>query len=200
MISSELPEVLHLSNRIVVMCAGRGTGIAKNSDADEKYSEKIARNARKNLAIAKGKQFTFSYQSSIEGIENCYNIIKINRKERGFPLKMKLEQLLETTKLIKADGFLLSLENIDVASAIVFHVAPNVTQVIYWGDIPSLANNKTMNYLAWKVFDFYRTQTNVLFTDIGPSSDAGFPSNGLCDFKESIGCKVSSKFTLIKIL
>ena len=35
MISSELPEVLRLSNRIVVMCEGRVTGIVKNSDADQ---------------------------------------------------------------------------------------------------------------------------------------------------------------------
>lgn len=35
MISSELPEVLRLADRIVVMCEGRVTGIIKNSDADQ---------------------------------------------------------------------------------------------------------------------------------------------------------------------
>ena len=35
MISSELPEVLRLSDRIVVMCEGRVTGIIDNKDADQ---------------------------------------------------------------------------------------------------------------------------------------------------------------------
>lgn len=35
MISSELPEVLRLSNRIVVMCEGRVTGIIDNKEADQ---------------------------------------------------------------------------------------------------------------------------------------------------------------------
>jgi ribose transport system ATP-binding protein len=35
MISSELPEVLRMSDRIVVMCQGRITGIVKNNEADQ---------------------------------------------------------------------------------------------------------------------------------------------------------------------
>jgi ribose transport system ATP-binding protein len=35
MISSELPEVLRLSDRIVVMCEGRVTGIIDNKEADQ---------------------------------------------------------------------------------------------------------------------------------------------------------------------
>lgn len=35
MISSELPEVLRLSDRIVVMCKGEVTGILENSSADQ---------------------------------------------------------------------------------------------------------------------------------------------------------------------
>ena len=35
MISSELPEVLRMSDRIAVMCEGRLTGIIENKDADQ---------------------------------------------------------------------------------------------------------------------------------------------------------------------
>ena len=35
MISSELPEVLRMSDRIAVMCEGRLTGIIDNKDADQ---------------------------------------------------------------------------------------------------------------------------------------------------------------------
>ena len=35
MISSELPEVLRMSDRIAVMCEGRLTGIVDNKDASQ---------------------------------------------------------------------------------------------------------------------------------------------------------------------
>jgi ribose transport system ATP-binding protein len=35
MISSELPEVLRMSDRIAVMCEGKLTGIIDNKDADQ---------------------------------------------------------------------------------------------------------------------------------------------------------------------
>jgi len=42
MISSELPEVLRLSDRIAVMCDGRLTGIIDNKDADQKVIMQLA--------------------------------------------------------------------------------------------------------------------------------------------------------------
>jgi len=42
MISSELPEVLRMSDRIAVMCSGRITGILKNKDADQNTIMKYA--------------------------------------------------------------------------------------------------------------------------------------------------------------
>jgi ribose transport system ATP-binding protein len=42
MISSELPEVLRLSDRIVVMCEGRVTGIQDNKDSDQNSLMKFA--------------------------------------------------------------------------------------------------------------------------------------------------------------
>ena len=47
MISSELPEVLRLSDRIVVMCEGRVTGIVDNKDADQKVIMEYATEFRK---------------------------------------------------------------------------------------------------------------------------------------------------------
>ena len=42
MISSELPEVLRLSDRIAVMCEGRLTGIVENKDADQNSIMQLA--------------------------------------------------------------------------------------------------------------------------------------------------------------
>ena len=42
MISSELPEVLRMSDRIAVMCEGRLTGIIDNKDADQNSIMQLA--------------------------------------------------------------------------------------------------------------------------------------------------------------
>ena len=42
MISSELPEVLRMSDRIAVMCEGRLTGIIENKDADQNSIMQLA--------------------------------------------------------------------------------------------------------------------------------------------------------------
>ncbi|CAN2222382.1 MglA ABC-type sugar transport system, ATPase component [Candidatus Nanopelagicaceae bacterium] len=52
MISSELPEVLRLSDRIAVMCDGRITGIIDNKDADQNKIMNLATKFSDDLATA----------------------------------------------------------------------------------------------------------------------------------------------------
>jgi ribose transport system ATP-binding protein len=52
MISSDLPEVLRLSHRIVVMCEGRVTGILDNADADQEIVMDYATRAGAHGGIA----------------------------------------------------------------------------------------------------------------------------------------------------
>ena len=52
MISSELPEVLRLSDRIAVMCDGRLTGIIDNKDADQKKIMNLATKFSNDLTTA----------------------------------------------------------------------------------------------------------------------------------------------------
>ena len=42
MISSELPEILRMSDRIAVMCEGRLTGIVENKDSDQNSIMQLA--------------------------------------------------------------------------------------------------------------------------------------------------------------
>jgi hypothetical protein len=84
-----------------------------------------------------------------------------------------------------------------VAAALIFHVAPLVVQVIYWGDIPDFGNLKPMNFLSFSVFKYYK-QLGFNYVDIGPSTENGVPNHGLCEFKESIGCDIDPKFSFQK--
>ena len=160
----------------------------------EDYTTVLWRNARKNLQRARREPFVFKKAHNQEEIIAAYNTIQQNRKAKGYPLKMSLQQVLDTINVVPADFFNLSINGANVAAAQVFHVADGIVQVIYWGDVPGFENYRPMNYLAAKVVEYYK-KAGIRIVDVGPSSQFGVPSIGLCNFKESIGCKVESKFS-----
>ena len=166
----------------------------------QEYPASIWYNARKNLKIAQVNNFSFKLATSGIEKETAYNVIRQNREARGFPLRMTWEQVQTSAAIIPADFFLVKNEaEIDVAAAIVFHVAPGIVQVIYWGDLPEYAHLKTMNFLSFKVFEHYH-QLQLKIIDIGPSTEDSIPNYGLCEFKESIGCNISCKFSFSKMI
>ena len=165
----------------------------------ENYEVTIWHNARKNLRISIKQDFDFVKCETAETKLAAYEVIKENRSRKGYPLKMTFEQVIKTAEVITADFFLVKKGKESVASAIVFHVAPGIVQVIYWGDIPDFATQKPMNFLSYCVFRHYK-EAGLQFVDIGPSTENGVPNYGLCEFKESIGCDISLKFSFIKTI
>ncbi len=163
-------------------------------DADI-YRQQIAHNARKNLRIALESGLSLVQCLELEEKRKAYEIIRINRKSRGYPLRMTWEQVLETLEIVKHDVFVVQREDIIMASAIVFYVSAQIVQVIYWGNIPNTEEYKPINFLAYELIEYYKEQ-GIEMIDIGPSSENGIPNYGLCSFKESIGCKVTSKYRL----
>lgn len=162
------------------------------------YEKFIDRSARKNLRNSQKIDFVFQQLdgNNETDIARVYKVIKQNREERGFPLRMTLQAVQDTVKVIPADFFVLTYNDIDVAAAQIFHVGSDIAQVIYWGDLPKYAGLRVMNYLAYKVFGYYYLK-GIKILDIGPSTEDGIPNYGLCEFKENIGCTVSSKYTFV---
>jgi len=164
---------------------------------DQKYPERIWHNARKNLRISMNAGFQFAICNNEEEKRNAYSIIQQNRESKGYPLRMSWQQVKDTVELIMADFFLVYNENHSpVASAIVFQVNESIVQVVYWGDFPGFTEMKPMNFLSFKVFEFYKNSGRKI-VDIGPSTENSVPNYGLCEFKEGIGCKMDPKFTFI---
>jgi hypothetical protein len=110
---------------------------------------------------------------------------------------MTWQQVAETAGIISADFFLVKSSQVSIASAIVFHVSETVVQVIYWGELKGYSEMKPMNFTSYKVFEYYKTAGKKV-VDIGPSSENSFPNFGLCEFKESIGCRIDPKYKLVK--
>ena len=158
------------------------------------YTSILWRNARKNLQRAIREPFVFKRAETEDDIIAAYTTIQLNRQAKGYPLRMSLQQVLDTIKVIPADFFNLSMNGANVAAAQVFHVAHDVVQVIYWGDVPGFENYRPMNFLAAKIVEYYK-QAGLRYVDVGPSSEFGVPSIGLCNFKESIGCRVEDKYS-----
>ena len=162
---------------------------------NDQYENILWRNARKNLTVAFSYDLKFYHCVNNAEKETAYEIIKKNREARGFPLRMTWSQVFETIKIIPNDFFLVKdSDSNTIASAIVFHVSIDIVQVVYWGDLAEYSHLKSMNFLSYKLFDYYHNQ-NVKIVDIGPSTENSTPNYGLCDFKSSIGCDIQSKFT-----
>ena len=167
---------------------------------NDNYLDIIWRNARKNLKKAQENDFIFRHCESLEDKKKAYATIKLNRELRGFPLKMTWAQIEETIGVIKADFFLLyNSSKVTVASAMVFHINPRIVQVVYWGDLPKFSYLKTMNFLSFKIFEHYK-KSAIDIVDIGPSTEDSKPNYGLCEFKESIGCNITTKLTISKVI
>lgn len=165
---------------------------------NENYSEIIWYNARKNLMIASNNNLSFVLFNAYAERALAYEIIQKNRESRGYPLRMTKVQVFETIQIIPSDFFILyNNSKARVASAIVFHITSTIVQVIYWGDLPGFTELKPMNFIVYKVFEYYKPIAEKV-VDIGPSTENSIPNYGLCEYKESIGCSISPKYKLSK--
>ena len=147
--------------------------------------------ARNKLATAGRHDFKTELTTDVA---RSYAVIKTNRDQRGYPLRMTLGQVEETVKLIPADFWIMSLEGRDVAAAQIFEVNDRVVQVVYWGEDTEFSPLRPMNLLASKIALHYLEKGKIV--DVGPSSTDGVPSTGLCDFKASVGCHLTPKHVL----
>lgn len=162
------------------------------------YEQTIWYNARKNLKKANSFGLVFEKLDENQG-KLAYDVIAQNRNERGFPLRLSWEQLLATSAIIPIDFFLVKSATHTIGSAIVFHVAPSIVRIVYWGDLPEFSEYKTMNFLSFHVFSYYQKQ-GIRVIDIGHSTVDSVPNHGLCEFKESIGCSIGLLYEFYKKL
>ena len=160
-------------------------------DRFKDFEANLDRSARKNFHNA--RQYPFEFQKlerTPENITRAYTVIRGNRESKGYALQMSLDGVLQTAPVVGAEFFVMSLDGADVAAAMVYPVAEEISQVIYWGDAPGYADCRAMNYFTYKVFEHY-FKKGLKILDIGPSSVEGVPNYGLCSFKENLGCTIS---------
>ena len=168
----------------------------ETKNCNDDYQQLIWYNAKKNLKKSLSKNLTFTKLPSTDE-KIAYDIIAQNRNERGFPLRLTFEQLKETGSIIPIDYFIVNDTDNSIGAAIVFHLSKNVVRVVYWGDLPEYSELKTMNFLSFNVFNYYK-DLGIEIIDIGHSTEDSIPNNGLCEFKESIGCSIGILYEFYK--
>lgn len=162
--------------------------IAGNSSPEQEGRR--SKSAIRNTNNRSGRSFVRC--DSPETIHDAYEIIRKNRENKRYPLKMSESQVLDTFEIVGHDAFIASVDDVPVASAILYYVTKDIAQVIYWGDIDKEGKSKIMNYLAAQLVGYCKSK-DIKILDIGPASGEGKPSFGLCSFKSSIGCLETAK-------
>ncbi len=166
----------------------------------ESYLAGLMRMKRRNYNKAIKNRLEF-VKVNDENFEKAYDVIEINRREMGYPLKISKSQMKDiiNMKCLSSSCFLVNKDSQAIASAIVFDVTSEISQVIYWGDNPEFREFSPMALLTTEIFNYYKTKGKK-YLDIGPSSDKGIINPGLFEFKQSIGCshtiKLSFEFQL----
>lgn len=162
------------------------------------YLECIDSKARQKTKAGLSQGLVFSVSEGEQYLDTAFSIITANREYKGHPIRMTLGDLYETSKLIKILGFTLSTKEGDpIAAAVCYEVSTSILHVVFWGNLPGTDDFKPMNVMAYKLIEYCKLQ-GYTHMDIGISTDNGVPNFGLSDFKQSIGCRATPKFTLSK--
>jgi hypothetical protein len=169
------------------------------ADFNDSYIANLDIKARQKLLSALKSGLNFAKVSGDVGVKNTYEIIKINRRENNRPLHVSLEDVFAVSKIIDVDFFIVSDGDIQLASAIIYRISNSCVSVVYWGGVKGSESLKAMNFLSFKIFEYYKS-AGFQIIDLGISTNDSVPNFGLCDFKQSVGCKVSTKHSFMLLM
>jgi hypothetical protein len=153
--------------------------------------------ARKNYIASTCNNLHYSFWKDEEHLSIAFEIIEKNRAIKGYPLSMTKNQMLETSKVVPVESMLVSLDEKFIGGAIIYMVTDTIPQVVYWGDDIKYSGLRTMNFLSYNLFSHYY-EVGFKMIDVGTAMIGNLPNYGLCEFKESLGCKIQPRITFKK--
>lgn len=165
----------------------------------DNYEQLIGLKARKHLRKAFKTGISVSVCETETEFAEAYEIVKLNHDAKGRPTRMTFEQLLDTVALTDYKAFIAKLNEKSIASMIYYRINKKVIQCIYSGLLPGYENSGAMNYLSWYAIKYFG-DAGYDTIDRATATEDSVPNYGLCDFKESIGCTRSLKYTFSKEL
>lgn len=162
---------------------------------------KMERNNQKRVRKCEREQCTFLEGAEEKKYRQIYEIIRINRTAKGYPITMTWDQLLAMKTLFPDTWKFFGVEHIGnlIAGSVCIRVNPRILYVFYWGDLPEAHTLSPVAFLAGHLYRYCQREGTTLL-DIGTATDKGVPNVGLMTFKERLGCTPSPKLTLVKVL
>lgn len=161
---------------------------------EEGASPQFSSAARRAMRHAEraGLEFHFFEHAERDEIHRVYETVLSNHHALGYPVRMTEKEVIQTAPVTGSRFMTITLGDEDVAAAMINSTTPTKCQLIYWGDRMMFRPMRPMNLLAAKAFEQCRT-LGFKTVDLGPSSECGIVSAGLCRFKQSLGCRPTAK-------
>lgn len=169
-----------------------------NREPDD-YCAMLSHKGRKGFRRAMKHDLRIVKCDTPELIREAYELIKINHDAKGFPVRMSFEQLCNTLKLVKHDAFIVKHGEDSVLSEFLYVVNDTTVQGIYCGVHPDYTELNSMNFLTYYTIRYYGDKGYKIL-DKATATEDSIPNYGLCDFKDSVGCKRSLKYSFRKTL
>lgn len=166
---------------------------------EEIYGQIITQKGRKGLRRANKSGLEIIRCESDEDYKDAYKIIQIGHEHKGFPVKLSYKQLMDTLKVVEHDAFIVKKGSVGIVAEVLYKINDKIVQGIYTGTHPDYMNCNGMNLLTWYTIRFYGNKGYKIL-DKATSTENSIPNYGLCNFKESVGCERSLKYTFKKEL
>ena len=166
---------------------------------EETYEQMITQKGRKGLRRARKSGLSIIRCETEEEYRKAYEIIQIGHESKGFPVRMSYEQLRETLDIVDHDVFIVKKGETGIVAEVLYRINDSVVQGIYTGTHPDYMQSNGMNLLTYYTIGYYGDK-GYKFLDKATAGENSIPNYGLCNFKESVGCERSLKFSFRKKL
>lgn len=159
---------------------------------DGKWTKNVvAQNCRK--AIRHG--LTCSIVTDRDSMEEAYKVIYRNRTEKGRKLKMSLDDILEVSRIIPVDFFIIrDSDGNCIGTGVFYRGHEKIVECIFLGDDMEHRSLGIMNLLYQNCYEYYK-EMGFEYIDLGASSLEGEANDGLIRFKELHNSISSLRYT-----
>ena len=166
---------------------------------EEAYGKLITQKGRKGLRRARKSGLEVVKCILEEDYREAYRIVQIGHDSKGFPVHMTYEQLSNTLNLVDHDVFIVRKGEVGIVAEFLYKINDRIVQGIYTGTHPDYMECNGMNLLTYYTIKYYGDQGYDILDKATAGKDS-IPNYGLCNFKESVGCERSIKYTFKKEL
>jgi hypothetical protein len=163
------------------------------------YAAGLRSPARRALRHGLQEPFALREAEDEGGWATGYGLLAANRALKGRRLALDAGYVRAVRDAFPGRVRMAVLEHAGrpCAAALTYRVLPDRELVVYWGDAGHELPRSPMNVLAHRMVERALGE-GVRVLDIGPSSVAGVPDQGLIQFKRSIGARESLRLDLVR--